>query len=76
MVPPPYMEHVSYGPPHVHMVLPHVQSDGPPLPNMEQVLYGSPHVCMVPHMYNMIFFRPASKESTAYPNDLTKHTLY
>ena len=30
---------------------------------MEQVSYGSPH------MYDMIFFRPASKESTACPND-------
>ena len=30
-----------------------------------------PHVRMVlPHMYDMIFFRPASKESTACPNQV------
>ena len=39
----PYIEKVSHGPPHIHVV--------PHLPYMEQVLYGPPHAHMVPHMW-------------------------
>ena len=64
---PPHVLYDSYVPPyliwnryhmapHVSMVPPHVRSDGPPLLYMEQVSYGSPN------MYDMIFFRTASKE--------------
>ena len=40
---------------------------------MEKVLYGPPHVDIVPPHVRYDFFRPASKESTACPNELRSH---